>query len=239
MSYILEALKKSELEREQLDMSVGDDVMTSQNLALAADPSSTNLVRSSLKAVYLSVVVILVSVLAYLLFKPVASVTLKPLALIDEQVVDVRLLAEAQSDNVTVASKVPSAALPMTEVSVVDVVPAKVEVAHVSEAKLVEEVTAIKEVVTKKEVVTEESLRVLSIEQANESLLAQIPNISITSHIYSSQAKRRSIVVNDERLVEGDFIAPKVQVKEITHQGMILEVDGSLLAVSRSRGWNR
>jgi len=66
-----------------------------------------------------------------------------------------------------------------------------------------------------------------------------MPNLEITSHIYSSQATRRSIVVNGERLAEGDFVAGQIQVKEITHQGMVLKVKDSLLAVNRSRGWNR
>jgi hypothetical protein len=46
-------------------------------------------------------------------------------------------------------------------------------------------------------------------------------------------------VVNGERLVETDFISSRVQVKEITHQGMIINVDGLPLVIDRSRGWSR
>lgn len=78
-----------------------------------------------------------------------------------------------------------------------------------------------------------------AVEQASVEIKALIPNIVISSHIYSTLPKRRSIVVNGERLVETDFIAAQVQIKEITHQGMIIDVNGWPLVVSRSRGWSR
>ena len=79
----------------------------------------------------------------------------------------------------------------------------------------------------------------IAVEQAPEDVISLIPNIEISSHIFSSQPERRSIVVNGERLLEGDFIAPEVQVREVTHQGMVIDVNGWLLLVGRSRGWDR
>lgn len=79
----------------------------------------------------------------------------------------------------------------------------------------------------------------IAAEQAPENIQSLLPIIEVSSHIYSSLAERRSIVVNGERLVEADFITPEVQVKEITHQGMIVKVEGWSLVVSRSRGWSR
>lgn len=77
----------------------------------------------------------------------------------------------------------------------------------------------------------------IAIEQAPKEVLNQLPTMSISSHIYSTQANRRSIVVNDQRLVEGDFVSPGIQVQQITNQGMIILTHGRLLIVSRSRGW--
>ena len=79
----------------------------------------------------------------------------------------------------------------------------------------------------------------IAVELAAKDTQSLIPNIDISSHIYSSLPARRSIVVNGERLAEADFITPNVQVKEITHQGMIIEVDGLSLVIDRSRGWSR
>lgn len=77
----------------------------------------------------------------------------------------------------------------------------------------------------------------IAIEQAPKVILSQLPIMNISSHIYSTQANRRSIVVNDQRLVEGDFVSPGVQVQQITNQGMIVQAQGRLLVVNRSRGW--
>ena len=237
MSYILEALKKSELEREQLDMSSGSgEVLASADLTSISNSPPVTSEQRSLVAIYGLVIVILVSVLVYLLIKPSVSLPLTPSSNVRETVAEAPLESVSDIENSLVSSddllliEAEPHALPEAEPEIVE--------ATLVEPKLVKIAVAEKENVVEESVV-EEKLEVLSIEQANESLLNQIPNISITSHIYSSQAKRRSIVVNDERLVEGDFIAPQVQVEEITHQGMILKVNDSLLAVSRSRGWNR
>lgn len=219
MSYILAALKKSEQEREQLDSSAGHGE-TSVSVGRASDTSTVNIVQRPLRVIYLLVVVVLLFVLAYLLLKPVVNTD-------SEIVVAEALLIEA-----------PLIEAPLTDAAAVEVSVA--EVLAVKAVDITEEASSIKEGFTDKtEVIDGVVDDVIDIEQASEALLAHIPSILITSHIYSSQAKRRSIVINDERLVEGDFVAAKVQVKEITHQGVILRVNDSLLAVSRSRGWNR
>jgi hypothetical protein len=224
VSYILAALKKSEQERKQLDRSA-DDGDASVYVGRALDSSSVDMVQRPLRAIYLLVVVVLLFVLAYLLLNPVANTRF-------EIVVAETLLIEA-----------PLIEAPLTDTAAVEVSVAEVlavkEVA-VKTVGITEEASSIKEdFIENTEIIDGVIDEVVDIEQASEAQLAHIPSILITSHIYSSQAKRRSIVINDERLVEGDFVAAKVQVKEITHQGVILRVNDSLLAVSRSRGWNR
>ena len=213
MSYILAALKKSELEREQLETaassekaSMPTDSVSTTHLASAA---SVNLASRSLVISYALAVIALSSLFAYLLVKPEAE-----------------LQASPQPTELLVAIEAPTA---------VKVEEMKIEEVKVTKAEA--QVDTIIEVEAKAEI--EPKAEVIGIEQASDSLLDQMPNLEITSHIYSSQATRRSIVVNGERLAEGDFVAGQIQVKEITHQGMVLKVKDSLLAVNRSRGWNR
>lgn len=224
MSYILEALKKSELEREQLAACAeAEAIITPVDSALIPLPLALDSMQKPSIA-YLSMIVI--AVLAFVYFSFLNTVKL------DEPIVESALnLAPAMNIKSEVLAAVEGA--PTQQILAVQVAVAKSDITDAMESK------ALEAKIYQETVEIEEKPEVLSIEQAGESLLAQIPNISITSHIYSSQAKRRSIVVNDERLVEGDFVAAQVQVQEITHQGMILSVSGSLLAVSRSRGWNR
>lgn len=85
------------------------------------------------------------------------------------------------------------------------------------------------------------------IEEASAELVKGISTITISSHIYSTQSEHRSIVVNGQRLTEGDLVffdskntgrsQARIEVQEITPQGMIIQVKGRLLVVSRSRGW--
>jgi len=66
---------------------------------------------------------------------------------------------------------------------------------------------------------------------------SSVPAIEVSSHIFSSIAEKRSIVVNGQRMIEGSAIAPNVLIKEITAKGMVISVKNHLAIVDRSRGW--
>jgi general secretion pathway protein B len=211
MSYILAALKKSEQERDRLE---GGNSFPSDN----SMPSDASIISNEDDAKSNSAVLIgiLSLVLLILLF---AFLWLKST---DDRLSEkVNIEPEVVEKNTSRPSVVPIA---VKEVSVKKVA--------VAEGLVLEPKVEIEPKI-------EAEVEVIGIEQGNPAQLSKVPSISVTSHIYSSQATRRSIVVNDQRLIEGDFVANQVQIKEITSQGMILEVDGLLFAVNRSRGWNR
>lgn len=79
----------------------------------------------------------------------------------------------------------------------------------------------------------------IAIELAPNQWASQLSPINITSHIFSSQPARRSIVSNGIRLKEGDSIEPNVWVHQITHQGMIIRIQNALFIINRSRGWSK
>lgn len=68
-------------------------------------------------------------------------------------------------------------------------------------------------------------------------LLRSIPQLMINSHIYSPVADKRSVVINNRNYQEGDWIAEGVTLKEITADGLLLDVGGWPLHVGRSKGW--
>lgn len=232
MSYILEALKKSELERGQLEASAETEVVL-ETVPQAAKPHSfKSMLKQGSINTYLLLMVI--AVLVYISFSKV-NVSKEDSRLPEQSISEAaatddisQSLNDAVSEHSQLALQVKE---PPKHISVAPVLAAK------PAGEIANEVIATKEIT--QDTIAETSHVVISIEQGGEQALAKIPNISITSHIYSSQANRRSIVVNDERLIEGDFVSPQVQIYEITHQGMILKVNDSLLAVSRSRGWKR
>lgn len=253
MSYILQALKKSELERERLATPAETESRLESPLSVSTQntPKSglinelmERFKQASLMTYSLVIMIMVLALSSY------ALVNMKKHNAID-QGVNIHAEPDHLPDN-RLNPKVEegiSQRVPVKQISVVPVLAAKPpqEIGGKTQVNSKED-AGPKELLVKNidpinasvEVnPSNKSIEVLRIEQAGDAELAMIPNISITSHIYSSQAKRRSIVVNDERLVEGDFVFPRVQIQEITHKGMILKVNDSLLAVSRSRGWNQ
>ena len=236
MSYILAALKKSELERKQLETD-SDDKAAAQVSALSKpyELSASSETRAvNMTSVSLFVMAALIVLLSYWLldykelFSSASGSEISGSAIKDSSIHN-SLKDNSLKDN-SLKDKSVIIAEPSThEVLKRDEVIESAAIEHV-----VIEPTAVRAAV-----IEESTVEVIDIEQADQAQLIKIPSLIITSHIYSSQANRRSIVINNERLVEGDYVANQVQIKEITHQGMILNVDGLLFAVSRSRGWNR
>tara|TARA_B110000008_G_scaffold89716_3_gene91930 strand:- start:7831 stop:8511 length:681 start_codon:yes stop_codon:yes gene_type:complete len=226
MSYILAALKKSELERKQLETDSDDKAAAqvsarSKPYELSAS-SETRVVNMT--SVSLFVMAALIVLLSYWLL-------------------DYKELFSSASGSAISGSAIKDSSIhdSLKDKSVIIAEPSTHEVLkrdEVIESAAIEHVV-IEPTAVRAAVIEESTVEVIDIEQADQAQLIKIPSLIITSHIYSSQANRRSIVINNERLVEGDYVANQVQIKEITHQGMILNVDGLLFAVSRSRGWNR
>ncbi|GGY54071.1 hypothetical protein GCM10011297_28650 [Bacterioplanes sanyensis] len=69
------------------------------------------------------------------------------------------------------------------------------------------------------------------------SELRKIPDLIITGHIYSTQASARQVTMNGRVWGEGDRIATDVTLTTITHDGIELDVAGWPLTIHRNRGW--
>jgi general secretion pathway protein B len=67
--------------------------------------------------------------------------------------------------------------------------------------------------------------------------LQSIPTLTITGHTYSSVPDKRSVVMNDRLWREGEPIRDGVILKEITRDGITLDVQGWPVVVGRSHGW--
>lgn len=87
------------------------------------------------------------------------------------------------------------------------------------------------------EVVVEEV--VVPIEQLSLEQTKSLPDIIISSHIYSSHADFRSVVINGVRYKEGEFIAPQVQLAEIKSNAVIIAAQKQKLLVNRHTGWQK
>jgi hypothetical protein len=222
MSYILQALKKSEQEREfaaQDSVVLNESSTTSARLSrqldgsMAISSANSQSKKSTPVSVYgwLGVLCILILLITVYLYPKTTLQQTEPV------IVEQGMISESVAPEITVE---------------------KIEVKKATVQK-----AAVQKKIIPKVLISEPSPKLITpkiaVELASKETQSLIPNINISSHIYSSLPTRRSIVVNGERLAETDFITPNVQIKEITHQGMIIEVDGLSLVIDRSRGWSR
>jgi len=64
-----------------------------------------------------------------------------------------------------------------------------------------------------------------------------IPDMTFSSHMYSSMPRFRSIIINGKRLKEGEYFNDTLQVREITDKGVIMSNGNTLFAVDVLGRW--
>lgn len=77
------------------------------------------------------------------------------------------------------------------------------------------------------------------LDELPEYLRAQIPDMTFSSHMYSSMPRFRSVVINGTRVKEGQMVANNIQVNEITETGVILSVGGTVFQVDVLGKWSQ
>ncbi|SIT18169.1 general secretion pathway protein B [Thalassolituus maritimus] len=67
--------------------------------------------------------------------------------------------------------------------------------------------------------------------------LERIPDLNITGHTFSSVPAKRTVTMNDRVWREGEQVVDGVVLKEITRDGILLDVSGWPVVIGRTRGW--
>ena len=62
-----------------------------------------------------------------------------------------------------------------------------------------------------------------------DSIKNRLPKISVSAHVFSSNPLQRSIVINNNFMEEGEYISQKLTLHEITRDGAILDFEGDLI----------
>ena len=79
---------------------------------------------------------------------------------------------------------------------------------------------------------------VIDIEELPEKIKQQIPTMKFTGHVYSSSPVQRSIIINGSFMEEGDDINSEVTLTEITSRGAIFNFEDIFFEVNVLTGWN-
>ena len=66
----------------------------------------------------------------------------------------------------------------------------------------------------------------------------QIPAMTFSSHIYSDDAKFRMVNINGKLLHEGDMVATGLRLVRITEEGVVLKFEGYTFEVSVLHDWS-
>ncbi|MDX2318978.1 MAG: general secretion pathway protein GspB [Moritella sp.] len=84
----------------------------------------------------------------------------------------------------------------------------------------------------------EESYNAVPIEDLPAHLRAQIPDISYSSHVYSSKSKSRSVRLNNRDLREGSWLSNDVEILEILQNEVIMRVGAQSFSLKALADWS-
>ncbi|NVK38640.1 MAG: general secretion pathway protein GspB [Gammaproteobacteria bacterium] len=76
-----------------------------------------------------------------------------------------------------------------------------------------------------------------SLSELSASELSRIPSLNLASHIYSSAAEYRSVVINGQTYQEGDLIRPGLILQEISQNGVIIDLQGLKVSLPKGISW--
>lgn len=209
MSYILEALKKSQQER---------DAITAEHPPVFIPAASiSNSSKSGAQVFALLVGILLLAIIVFLAVRNTATTPLTAPVIATEKTVHTKVVKTEIEPPVMLERAIS----PREIVEVSSSASAPIPVQPVQQESL-ESKTSVK--------VEERRLPALA-------SLRKIPALVINSHIYSSLPSKRSVTINNRSQREGDYLSSDVLIKEITTQGIVIEVDGWPLNISRQQGW--
>ena len=79
---------------------------------------------------------------------------------------------------------------------------------------------------------------VLEMDELPFDVLQQIPTLEFSAHVYSSNPLQRSVVINGRFMEEGDRLSGDLFLSEITPDGAIFEFQGQLFHQGVVSAWN-
>lgn len=71
-----------------------------------------------------------------------------------------------------------------------------------------------------------------------EQIRKQLPKIAFEGHVYSSSVARRSVMINGKKMREGESVGPGLLVKEITPLGAEFEYQGYRFKLNALQDWS-
>lgn len=83
----------------------------------------------------------------------------------------------------------------------------------------------------------EDNTTVIDFHSLSDSVKQQLPAIIISAHVYSSNPLQRSIVINNNFMEEGEYVLDNLRLHEITPGGAIFDHNGTRFSYSVISSW--
>jgi general secretion pathway protein B len=79
--------------------------------------------------------------------------------------------------------------------------------------------------------------KIMDFHELPESIRQELPSITISAHVYSTNPAQRSIVINNNFMEEGEYVLDGLILYEITTDGAIFTYQGTLFNYGVVSGW--
>jgi general secretion pathway protein B len=63
------------------------------------------------------------------------------------------------------------------------------------------------------------------------------PQMSFSTHVYADDPTMRAVTLNGRRYVEGDTLSAGVVLKQVTETGVVLDMNGQIIAMDVLQDW--
>jgi len=235
MSYILDALKKSEQER-------GHGNTPGVQTIHSASINYHNQKKSYWPYILIAAVVLnLIAIVYFILQKNDNNQDMSPAT---SQTISLDQ-ATTQADKTKTAPQATIATQPTKSVNSIKAQPTgnnspAPDTANIEIAKPTQTNTAINETVATKQVeptTNSATEQIVDFHDLPPSIKNQLPAIIISAHVYSSNPAQRSIVINNNFLEEGEYIIDDLVLHTITPNGAILNYQGTLFRYGAISSW--
>lgn len=219
MSYILDALKKSEQERGH---GSAPNVQTLHSSSLNYHANKTQLWPYFLLA---AIVINLAALFYFIIAKT-----------------DVETTAQAQQNITEIEADISGTTQPAVDKDVSVAAQASNQTESILYKPVSMPGTGHKTVITSTQAAVIETRQpqdtVLEMDELPFDVLQHIPVLEFSAHVYSSNPMQRSIVINGRFMEEGDRLASDLFLSEITPDGAIFDFQGQLFHQGVISAWN-
>ena len=212
MSYILEALKKSDEKRRQGDVP---DLQT-VHMSIPVDTQQA-------RWPYIVIIILLMGLVFLLGWMRPWQVSIQA---------DPQIKRSAIEDKSVVAKTVQDE--PVEVEKVAETRPVVIASSEPVTKKIIDNAGA--QLVYKKQ--EAELQNVPHLEELPELLQKAIPDMSFAGHVYSSNPVQRSVIINGYAMGEGDMIVDGLRIEQITRKGVIFDYRSQLFRIDILQDWS-